>query len=51
MENETKSFGNYYEDFVVGEVLKHPLGRTITESDNTWFTLMTMNTNLSLIHI
>jgi|TARA_B100001750_G_C15502666_1_gene598265 acyl dehydratase len=45
MENETKSFGNYYEDFVVGEVLKHPLGRTITESDNTWFTLMTMNTN------
>ncbi|WP_433413055.1 MaoC family dehydratase [Microtetraspora malaysiensis] len=37
--------GRYYEDFEVGDVYQHPLGRTITEADNTWFTLLTMNTN------
>jgi itaconyl-CoA hydratase len=37
--------GRYYEDFTVGEVCQHPLGRTISEADNTWFTLLTMNTN------
>jgi itaconyl-CoA hydratase len=37
--------GRFYEDFQVGDVLRHALGRTITESDNTWFTLLTMNTN------
>jgi acyl dehydratase len=37
--------GRFYEDFVVGDVYQHPLGRTITETDNTWFTLLTMNTN------
>lgn len=37
--------GRYYEDFDVGDVYQHPLGRTITEADNTWFTLLTMNTN------
>lgn len=37
--------GRYYEDFVVGDVYQHPLGRTVTETDNTWFTLLTMNTN------
>lgn len=37
--------GRYYEDFVVGDVYQHPLGRTITAADNTWFTLLTMNTN------
>ena len=42
---DSNNFGNYYEDFSVGELYKHPLGRTITESDNTWFTLVTMNTN------
>lgn len=35
----------YFEDFTVGDVYQHPLGRTITETDNTWFTLLTMNTN------
>lgn len=39
------SLGRYYEDFTVGEVYQHPLGRTINEADNTWFTLLTMNTN------
>jgi len=37
--------GRFYEDFEVGDVYKHPLGRTISEADNTWFTLLTMNTN------
>src|SRR6266478_559033 len=35
----------YFEDYAVGQVFKHWPGRTITEFDNTWFTLMTMNTN------
>ncbi|GHF55988.1 acyl dehydratase [Amycolatopsis bartoniae] len=37
--------GRFFEDFEVGDVYRHPLGRTITETDNTWFTLLTMNTN------
>ncbi|MDB5108642.1 MAG: MaoC protein [Candidatus Binatus sp.] len=37
--------GNYFDDFTAGQVFKHWPGRTITEFDNTWFTLMTMNTN------
>ncbi|MCY3800758.1 MAG: MaoC family dehydratase [Chloroflexi bacterium] len=37
--------GRFFEDFDVGDVYRHPLGRTITEADNTWFTLLTMNTN------
>ena len=36
---------NYFEDFKPGQTFKHWPGRTITEFDNTWFTLMTMNTN------
>ena len=35
----------YFEDFTPGQTCKHWPGRTITEFDNTWFTLMTMNTN------
>jgi itaconyl-CoA hydratase len=37
--------GRYYEDFEVGDVYRHRLGRTISEVDNTWFTLLTLNTN------
>jgi len=37
------SFGRYYEDFTVGEVLEHWPGKTITESDNNLFSLLTMN--------
>lgn len=36
-------FGRYFEDFRVGEVYKHWPGRTLTEFDDTWFSLMTMN--------
>jgi len=35
----------YLEDFTPGEVIKHWPGRTIRDFDDTWFTLMTMNTN------
>jgi itaconyl-CoA hydratase len=34
-----------FEDFEVGDVYEHPLGRTILAADNTWFTLLTMNTH------
>ncbi len=37
--------GRFFEDFEVGDVYRHPLGRTITATDNAWFTLLTMNTN------
>src|SRR5574342_79644 len=37
--------GRVYEDFEVGDVYHHPLGRTITQADNIWFTLLTVNTN------
>ncbi|MFB6302210.1 MAG: MaoC family dehydratase [Haloferacaceae archaeon] len=37
--------GRYYEDFAVGDVYKHPYGRTVTETDNVWFTNLTMNAN------
>jgi len=37
--------GRFYEDFEVGDVYDHPLGRTITEADNIWFTLLTQNSN------
>lgn len=36
--------GRFFEDFEVGDVYPHPLGRTLTQSDNIWFTLMTQNT-------
>ena len=40
-----ESYGRYYEDFHVGDIYEHRPGRTITETDNTWFTLLTMNTH------
>ena len=36
--------GLYYEDFEPGDVFEHRPGRTILDVDNTWFTLLTMNT-------
>ncbi|HEY5438770.1 MAG TPA: MaoC family dehydratase [Acidimicrobiales bacterium] len=36
--------GRFFEDFNVGDVYHHALGRTITETDNSWFTLLTQNT-------
>lgn len=34
-----------YEDLQIGAVIRHALGRTITQTDNIWFTLLTANTN------
>jgi len=39
------SCGRFFEDFAVGDVFEHRPGRTICEADNTWFTLLTMNTH------
>jgi itaconyl-CoA hydratase len=36
--------GRFLEDFVVGDVYEHPLARTVTSTDNIWFTLLTQNT-------
>jgi itaconyl-CoA hydratase len=36
--------GRFFEDFEIGDVYRHPLGRTITTTDNIWFTLLTQNT-------
>ncbi len=40
-----ETFGRYFEDFEVGDVYEHRPGRTLTETENTWFTLLTMNTH------
>ena len=40
-----ETFGRYYEDFTVGDVYEHRPGRTITQTDNIWFTLLTINTH------
>jgi acyl dehydratase len=37
--------GRTYEDFKVGEVIRHPIGRTVTDADNAWTTLAAVNTN------
>jgi itaconyl-CoA hydratase len=37
--------GRYFEDFEVGDIYRHRLGRTVTATDNIWFTLLTQNTN------
>jgi acyl dehydratase len=40
-----ETFGRYYDDFVVGDVYEHRPGKTVLESDNHLFTLMTLNTH------
>lgn len=42
---EVRGEGPFYEDFEVGQVLNHSGGRTLTDTDNIWFTLITCNTN------
>ena len=37
------AYGRYFEEFTVGDVMKHWPGRTISEADCTWFALLTMN--------
>jgi acyl dehydratase len=48
------NLGNYFEDFVKGEIIEHSLTKTIFESDNNLFSLLTMNhhpVHLSLEHV
>ncbi|MEO0441807.1 MAG: MaoC family dehydratase [Pseudomonadota bacterium] len=40
-----ETFGRYYEDFEIGHIYEHRPGRTITDTDNVHFTLLTMNTH------
>lgn len=37
--------GRFFDDFEVGDVFQSRLGRTITDTDNVWFTCLTLNTN------
>jgi acyl dehydratase len=43
---EASKLGNYFEDFEVGAVINHALSKTIFESDNNFFSLLTMNHHL-----
>jgi itaconyl-CoA hydratase len=45
MTDSNPESGLCYEDFEAGTVIRHPIGRTVTATDNTWFTLLTVNTN------
>lgn len=45
MSESHQTNGRCYEDLHVGMVLRHPLGRTVTTTDNVWFTLLTVNNN------
>jgi acyl dehydratase len=39
------TFGRYYDEFQIGAIYRHWPGRTITDHDNTWFALLSMNQN------
>ena len=45
MNDPHSAVGRCYEDFEVGAMIRHAVGRTVTSTDNTWFTLLTVNTN------
>jgi itaconyl-CoA hydratase len=40
-----ETLGRYFEEFAIGDIYEHRPGRTISEADNSWFTLLTMNTH------
>ena len=40
-----EDYGRLFEDFEIGDIYEHRPGRSITEADNVWFTLLTMNTH------
>ena len=40
---ESSKLGNYFNDFKAGEIIYHQLSKTIFESDNNFFSLLTMN--------
>ena len=45
MSTQTDGHGRYFEDFNLGDLFEHSLGRTVLAADNVWFTLLTMNPN------
>lgn len=45
MDEGPPTTGRRFEDFEIGAVYRHWPGRTITDTDNAWFTLVTMNTH------
>ncbi len=45
MEKYAAMPGRYFEDFCEGDIYHHLPGRTISQQDNAWFTLLTMNTH------
>jgi itaconyl-CoA hydratase len=45
MAEKTGWEGRFFEDFIVGDVYRSRIGRTITQADNIWLTLLTNNTN------
>jgi itaconyl-CoA hydratase len=45
MSEVSAAAGRTFEDFKVGEVIRHPIGRTVTATDNAWTTLIAVNTN------
>ena len=45
MQIKPASQGRVYEDLEIGDLYQHAVGRTITQTDNIWFTLLTVNTN------
>ena len=40
---KASNLGNYFEDFIEGEIISHAASKTIFESDNNLFSLLTMN--------
>jgi itaconyl-CoA hydratase len=45
MSESQNGAGRAYEDIQAGDIYRHPVGRTVTETDNIWFTLLTVNNN------
>jgi len=43
--------GRYYEDFEIGDIYRHALGKTVTEADNELFTMLTLNTQQSHFNV
>jgi itaconyl-CoA hydratase len=38
-----ESHGLYYDEFDIGDIIEHRPGRTVTEADNTWLSMINMN--------
>lgn len=45
MSEAIRAGGRCFEDFEAGMLIRHSLGRTVNSTDNTWFTLLTVNAN------